>query len=58
MKKSKKVIVILVTVAIIIAVLYFLQKLLVPKYVDGIVEGALVAEYYQEENKDFDVTDH
>ena len=55
MKKSKKVIVILVTVAIIIAVLYFLQKLLVPKYVDGIVEGALVAEYYQEENKDFDV---
>jgi hypothetical protein len=32
-----------------------LQRLLVPKYVDGIVEGAFVAEYYEQENKDFDV---
>ncbi|MCI8692872.1 MAG: SGNH/GDSL hydrolase family protein [Lachnospiraceae bacterium] len=34
--------------------LFLLQRLLVPKYVDGIVEGAFVAEYYKEE-KDFDV---
>jgi hypothetical protein len=27
----------------------------VPKYVDGIVEGAFVAEYYEQEDKDFDV---
>ena len=27
--------------------LFLLQRLLVPKYVDGIVEGAFVAEYYK-----------
>ena len=26
-----------------------------PKYVTGIVEGAFVAEYYEEENKDFNL---
>lgn len=39
---------------IVLISLYLLQRLLVPKYVDGIVEGAFVAEYYKEE-KDFDV---
>ncbi len=39
---------------IVLVSLYLLQRLLVPKYVDGIVEGAFVAEYYKEE-KDFDV---
>lgn len=34
--------------------LYLLQRLLVPKYVDDVVEGAFIAEYYKEE-KDFDV---
>ncbi|MCM1045230.1 MAG: DUF1574 domain-containing protein [Candidatus Gastranaerophilales bacterium] len=34
--------------------LFLLQRLLVPKYVDSTVEGALIAEYY-EEKKDFDV---
>ena len=45
-----------VTVSAIIALggLFLLQRLLVPKYVDGIVEGAFIAEYYREE-KDFDV---
>lgn len=40
--------------AIVLAGLFLLQRLLVPKYVDGVVEGAFVAEYYREE-KDFDV---
>lgn len=39
---------------IAIAGLWFLQKLLVPKYMHGIVEGAMIAEYYGEE-KDHDV---
>ena len=26
-----------------------------PKYVDDVVEGNLIKEYYQEENKDYDV---
>ena len=34
--------------------LFLLQRLFVPKYVDGVVEGAFIAEYYKEE-KDFDV---
>lgn len=39
---------------IILISLFLLQRLLMPKYVDGIVEGAFIAEYYEEE-KDFDV---
>lgn len=42
-------------VLIVLIILYLLQRLFVPKYVDGIVEGAFVAEYYREANKDFDV---
>ncbi len=38
----------------VIGSLFLLQRLLVPKYVDGVVEGAFVQEYYKEE-KDFDV---
>lgn len=38
-----------------ILVLLFLQRLFTPKYVDGVVEGALIAEYYEEKDKDFDV---
>lgn len=44
-----------ITFFILFLLLYILQRLLVPKYVDGVVEGAFVAEYYQEKNKDFDV---
>lgn len=39
---------------IILVSLYFLQKLLMPKYAADVVEGALIAEYYGEE-KDHDV---
>ncbi|MBE5890211.1 MAG: SGNH/GDSL hydrolase family protein [Lachnospiraceae bacterium] len=46
---------VVVSVLIVVVVLYLLQKLLMPKYVTGIVEGAFVAEFYEEENKDFDV---
>ncbi len=39
---------------VVLVTLVFLQRLLVPKYVDDVVEGAFIAEYYEEE-KDFDV---
>lgn len=52
--KRKNILKVIVSVLIILAVLFLLQRLLVPKYVTGIVEGALIAEYYQEE-KDHDV---
>ncbi len=35
--------------------LFLLQRLLMPKYVDKVVEGAFIAEYYREEKKDFNV---
>lgn len=54
-QKRKKAVRYVLTAVIIIAVLWFLQKLLMPKYVSGIVEGAFVAEYYEEEKKDYDV---
>jgi len=43
-----------VTALIVLASLYLLQRLLMPKYVDDVVEGAFVAEYYGEE-KDHNV---
>lgn len=53
--KRKRSLIRFVSSALIVAVsLFLLQRLLVPKYVDGVVEGAFIAEYYQEE-KDFDV---
>lgn len=52
--RKRKVIRALVSAFIVIVSLFLLQRLLVPKYVDGIVEGAFIAEYY-EEVKDFDV---
>lgn len=44
----------LISVVIIFLVLYLLQRLLMPKYMTDVVEGAMVAEYYDEE-KDHDV---
>lgn len=38
--------------AVMLVILFFLQKLLMPKYMSDIVEGALTEEYYQE------TTDH
>lgn len=43
-----------ITVCIVVCSLGLLQRLLTPKYTDGIIEGALIAEYYEEE-KDHDV---
>ena len=59
MKEKKRygsvpVITICVVTAFVLVSLYLLQKLLVPKYMTGIVEGAMIAEYYDEE-KDHDV---
>ncbi len=54
-QKGKKWIRLIVSLIIIFGTLCLLQKLLVPKYVSGVVEGAFVAEYYEEENKDYDV---
>ncbi|MDE7260477.1 MAG: SGNH/GDSL hydrolase family protein [Oscillospiraceae bacterium] len=51
MKRALKIILPVLTV---LGSLFLLQRLLVPKYVDGVVEGAFVAEYYREE-KDHDV---
>lgn len=42
------------TALLVLASLFLLQKLLVPKYATDVVEGALIAEYYEEE-KDHDV---
>lgn len=40
--------------AVVLVSLCFLQRLLMPKYAADVVEGALIAEYYEEE-KDHDV---
>lgn len=44
----------LLCAALIIGSLWFLQQLFMPKYMHDIVEGAMIAEYYQEE-KNHDV---
>ena len=51
---KKTVIKVAVSAMIVVASLYLLQRLLLPKYVTDVVEGALIAEYYEEE-KDHDV---
>lgn len=53
-KKTKAIIKIIISLIIIAGSLCGLQRLLIPKYASGIVEGALIAEYY-EEVKDHDV---
>ena len=56
MKQKRKVLIkIILTTAVVFGILFLLQRLLMPKYVNDVVEGAFIAEYYQEENKDFDV---
>lgn len=47
--KNKKWIRILLTTLFVVGTLYLLQCLLVPKYASSVVEGNLIAEYYQEE---------
>lgn len=53
-KKMKNVIKTGGSALVVLVTLALLQRLLVPKYVDDVVEGAFIAEYYEEE-KDFDV---
>lgn len=50
----KKVITGCIAIILITGSLWLLQKLLIPKYMSDVKEGALIAEYYQEE-KDHDV---
>lgn len=52
--KKKKTVKWIVSAALILSGLFLLQRLLIPKYVSDVVEGGLIAEYYDEE-KDHDV---
>lgn len=54
LRKGEQRIVFVCITIIIIGSLYLLQRLLVPKYMSGIVEGAMIEEYY-DERKDHDV---
>ena len=51
---KKKIAKFAISALIIVTSLYLQQRLLLPKYVTDVVEGALIAEYYEEE-KDHDV---
>lgn len=51
---KKKVIKVIASALIVVLALYGIQRLLMPKYMTGVVEGAMIAEYYDEE-KDHDV---
>ncbi|MGN0141313.1 MAG: SGNH/GDSL hydrolase family protein [Roseburia sp.] len=54
LSKKKKVLRFVLSAVVVTVVLYLLQRLMIPKYMTGVVEGAMVAEYYGEE-KDHDV---
>ncbi len=45
---------IVLTILALAVILYLLQRLLMPKYMDDVTEGGMVQEYYDEE-KDHDV---
>jgi hypothetical protein len=53
--KGKKFIRVAAAAIITILILSFLERLLMPKYMTEILEGALISEYYQEKNKNHDV---
>ena len=53
--KTGKAVCVVMTIAAAIGILYLAQRLLRPKYVDDVVEGSMVSEFYDEKNKDFDV---
>lgn len=52
--RKKKAVCVVISVLVILLVLYLLERLLMPKYMSGVVEGAMVSEYYGEK-KDHDV---
>ena len=47
--KKKTVLYIVSALVVALAGLWLLQRLLEPKYMHGIVEGAMIAEYYNED---------
>ncbi len=55
MKHGKQIIRIIIAVLLTVALLYTIQCLVMPKYMSEIPEGAMIAEYYEEEVKDHDV---
>lgn len=55
--KGKKTVKWIAVAVLTLGSLFLLQRLLEPKYVEDVVEGALIAEYYEEE-KDPDVREH
>lgn len=48
---KKKVVINIAAVCILLGVIFFLQKLFMPKYMSEIPEGNLIEEYYKEEKK-------
>lgn len=54
-KVKKRIFIYISFICILLASLYLLQRLFMPKYVHGIVEGSLIEEYYDEKDKDHDV---
>ena len=54
---KKKILRIAISTIVAIGVLYLLQLLLTPKYMTGIIEGAFIAEYYENETE-YEEKDH
>ncbi|MFY9213660.1 MAG: SGNH/GDSL hydrolase family protein [Tissierellaceae bacterium] len=52
---KKRIITFVSFICVLLASLFLLQKLFMPKYVHGIVEGSLIEEYYTEEEKNHDI---
>ena len=52
--RGKNHVAVITGIVVIVAVLVLLQRLVMPKYMGDVKEGALIGEYYDEE-KDFDV---
>ncbi len=48
--KKKNLLTALLVILVTVGCLWFLQKLLVPKYQTGIVEGSMIEEYYKDES--------
>lgn len=48
--KKKRIIAVLVVAVLLVGSLYVTQRLLVPKYQTGIVEGSMIEEYYKDES--------
>lgn len=53
-QRGKKILRGILTFLILVLILYLLQRLLMPKYMDDVTEGGMVQEYY-DEKKDHDV---